>query len=213
LYATEDIDLGDVVLAEKAFVTALSSDKGARATEFIELDVRANGVEENRGGEKFHLALWKSTVDKVSRNPAAAKDFMQLYSRDHEPPVPGHHLNVFQLNKIIRFNGLGVTTNTPRVDASGTPHAEEVGVWTHASRLRHSCIPNIARAFLGDLVVFRATRDIKNGDELTIAFTGMSEDYDIDKASLLEGFGITCGCECAKLKSSPSPRTGSRELR
>jgi hypothetical protein len=41
------------------------------------------------------------------------------------------------------------------------------GIWTKASYLNHSCVSNARRAFIGNMMVVRATRDLAADTELT----------------------------------------------
>ncbi len=41
-----------------------------------------------------------------------------------------------------------------------------IGLWTYVCYMNHRCVPNSMRSFLGDVLISRATRDIRKGEEL-----------------------------------------------
>ena len=66
------------------------------------------------------------------------------------------------------------------------------GVWPHASFINHSCLGNVSRAFIGDLMVVRALRPIRAGEELLFSFcTYKNPDR---KGVLRRGWGFECRC-------------------
>jgi len=63
-----------------------------------------------------------------------------------------------------------------------------------ASRINHSCISNVRRAFIGDLQIIRATCDIPADTELRYWYKDPTGDYD-DMQKGLEHWGFQCTCE------------------
>ncbi|KAH9212202.1 hypothetical protein DL95DRAFT_509558 [Leptodontidium sp. 2 PMI_412] len=64
-----------------------------------------------------------------------------------------------------------------------------------ASRFNHDCFPNIARGFSKeDYIVFRAARDIEDGEELTINYILSPISSEARRALLLDKFGFVCEC-------------------
>ncbi|KAL5321508.1 hypothetical protein ACEPPN_009467 [Leptodophora sp. 'Broadleaf-Isolate-01'] len=64
-----------------------------------------------------------------------------------------------------------------------------------ASRFNHDCFPNIARGFSKeDYIVFRAARDIEDGEELTINYILSPISSEARRSLLLDKFGFVCEC-------------------
>jgi hypothetical protein len=49
------------------------------------------------------------------------------------------------------------------------------GFWRKAAYLNHSCVPNCSRAFIGDMMIIRATCFIPAGTELTHQYLSPDE--------------------------------------
>jgi hypothetical protein len=65
------------------------------------------------------------------------------------------------------------------------------GIWTLASYINHGCVSNVYRAFIGDMMIVRATRDLPPGTELAFWYH-MGDAKDLQEK--LRGWGFTCDC-------------------
>ena len=66
------------------------------------------------------------------------------------------------------------------------------GIWVHASYINHSCTSNARRAFIGNMMIVRASRDMGAGTEITFWYhspDGISARHDKHKH-----WGFVCGC-------------------
>lgn len=70
---------------------------------------------------------------------------------------------------------------------------KSAGIWINASYINHSCLPNIQTAFIGDMMIIRAAKDLDAGSELTYSYTGILGTYD-ERQSGLEHYGFQCTC-------------------
>lgn len=70
---------------------------------------------------------------------------------------------------------------------------KSAGIWIHASYINHSCLPNIETAFIGDMMIIRAAKDLDAGSELTYSYTGLLGAYD-ERQSGLRDYGFQCTC-------------------
>lgn len=70
---------------------------------------------------------------------------------------------------------------------------KSAGIWINASYINHSCLPNIQTAFIGDMMIIRAAKDLDAGSELTYSYTGLLGTYD-ERQSGLEYYGFQCNC-------------------
>jgi hypothetical protein len=80
-----------------------------------------------------------------------------------------------------------------------------MGVWSFISYINHSCISNVSRAFIGDMQIVRATRDLEAGSELLTAYKDVIpfESYG-EAQQRLSHWGFTCDCAlCLDTKATP----------
>ena len=88
----------------------------------------------------------------------------------------------------------------------------EIGLWTHASYMNHSCVPNTMRSFLGDILISRATRDIKSGEEVFQQYVPVKTLVDLRNKQFSESWGFECECKlCATERLSPADKLDKRK--
>ena len=70
------------------------------------------------------------------------------------------------------------------------------GIFLHASRLQHSCVPNVQQAYNATLGMstVHVTRDIKEGEELARSYINHVRNDCEERAELLSRWGFHCGC-------------------
>ncbi|KAK5133836.1 hypothetical protein LTR08_007167 [Meristemomyces frigidus] len=192
LFATRDMDVGEIVLCEKAFCVVWGHEDEALTV--MTYDVRDDMI---RG---FPAGLCKAIVQKVLNNPSQIEKVMDLYGdyqgigkhlimRDSGPVI-----DTFKVHDIVARNAFG-----PGPVYSGGPRAEEdvrnasTGLWIRASYLNHSCVSNSKKEYVGDLMVLRAARPIGAGEEITHSYNE-SGDYDARTAALKTTWGFACTC-------------------
>lgn len=82
-------------------------------------------------------------------------------------------------------------------------YPRSAGVWILASYINHSCLPNIERAFIGDMIVIRAAQDLPAGSELTHSYISILGGYQ-ERQHGLSGYGFRCDCRrCQADKKTP----------
>jgi hypothetical protein len=77
------------------------------------------------------------------------------------------------------------------------------GLWPTASYINHSCIGNVQRSYIGDLLLLRATRHIVAGEELLFNYASCCPGCDTSLAKLRKwGFECHCAlCQARRLTS------------
>lgn len=70
---------------------------------------------------------------------------------------------------------------------------KSAGIWINASYINHSCLPNIQTAFIGDMMIIRAAKDLDAGSELTYSYIGLLGTYE-ERHSGLKHYGFQCTC-------------------
>ncbi|KDQ58529.1 hypothetical protein JAAARDRAFT_34344 [Jaapia argillacea MUCL 33604] len=75
--------------------------------------------------------------------------------------------------------------------------ADRAGIFLQASRFNSSCTPNVNNCWINSkkVISIHALRDIAEGEELYLCYTGMLDVRDKRRRLLKEKFGFDCHCE------------------
>jgi tetratricopeptide (TPR) repeat protein len=160
LFATKEICMGGLILCEKAFMAAYPNDRTLKST----------------------LPVWLNSVQRVIDNPSTSKDLLGLYAgQPYTSPVSAPIIDdvpvvdTFKVSKILDLKGFSYTVGRES-HAYGTSammireSPKSTGLWTHIANANHACLSNAVRSFLGDMIILRAARDIRAGEEITISY-------------------------------------------
>jgi len=169
LFTTTDIKAGEVVMVERAFAIAFTSDL------FAQLQNTYNSNTE-RLSTGPHATLLATLYDRIQHNPKHGAKCLELYSGGYVPAQvdDGKHSPVvdsFHLQAIIEHNAFGCRDVTEEREAS--KEAGEyvgpmelrggLGIWVQASYINHCCVENAHITYLGDMMIVTAVRDIPKG--------------------------------------------------
>lgn len=70
--------------------------------------------------------------------------------------------------------------------------------------MNHSCVPNCARSFMGDMMIIRAVRDIEIDEELTHQYIAPDAVYATRQDKFTQNWNFVCSCKlCAMEMLSP----------
>ena len=189
LFATRDLKVGEVVFVEKATLMPNQYEP-----------VRASA------------ALYAMMVRQLCENPSLAAEVMELYpgqevgygrsGREGEMVDGVPVVDVFLVEGIRTKNCFSAPRSTVE-DTTWRGQVESAGrmakgLWVRASYLNHSCVANTMRSFVGDMLVGRATRDIKEGEELFQQYVPVKPLVDVRNEQFREGWGFECGCVLCK---------------
>ncbi|CAI7642165.1 unnamed protein product [Penicillium discolor] len=175
LFTTEAVKVGDLLLCEKA--VAYATEHPSRPRWHSNLHVNTETGTTIQGGQ---LALASSIIEKLYKNPSSASTITDLHSGGFKQvstgPIDGKPvIDTFQIARIISLNCFGSPTSSrgdhihDALDASRSPERlHNCGIWPYASMINHSCMSNAHRAFIGDMMIIRATTNIPANTELTI---------------------------------------------
>ena len=219
LFATKNITAGELVLVEKAFAVAFESEAGSETHIILNLNT-------NTGRIGSHAVLFYQLVQKMLHNPSQARRALDLFDGGYSPKCTAQTvdgataIDTFQVAAIMEHNAFGCP-NTCTVDELGTKKASKkndpsgsVGIWVVASYFNHACDANVRRAFFGDIMIVRATKDISKGQEIFIPYR--SPEYDYVKTQEAFGkvwkFKCDCGICTAESKTSTTHRKERQAL-
>jgi hypothetical protein len=189
LFATRDLKPGDVVMVEKAFCVVFGQEEDALSA--MTFDVRDEMV------RVFPAGLCKAVVRKLHDNPSQVGKVLDLYS-DYQAPELDNGMSegrrgwvdMWQVHDIVARNAFGPGGSGD----GGKGRGENAGLWIVASYMNHSCVPNAEKEYIGDLMVLRATREIKAGDEVMHTYVQVDSDFEDRRKILLEVWGFVCDC-------------------
>ncbi|KAM0342585.1 hypothetical protein ACHAPU_009440 [Fusarium lateritium] len=206
LFATRDIQPNEIIICEKAFCVAWSHESGTFSA-FV-CDIR-----EDTAMKVYPTGLHKAVVRKLVNNPSQVENVLNLYG-DYEGignkslEVDGLPIiDTFQIHDIIQRNAFGPGQQTEDEDISNA----STGLWIRASYINHSCIPNSKKDFIGDLLIFRATRRITAGEEITHSYDE-SSDYGIRKAMIRKTWNFECRCQLCTVEEAEGEVIRKRRL-
>lgn len=209
LFITRDFEAGELIICEKAFYVAWSHEKDAWTA--MTYDTRDDRI------RAFPAGLTKAIVQKLLNNPSYIEKFMDLYG-DYKGlgkqtiiQEDGPVLDTYQVHDIVSRNAFGPGPVIP--GETETVRNASTGLWLHSAYTNHSCLPNTSKDHVGDLMIFRALRDIKAGEEITHSYDE-SPDYDARQAALMTTWGFTCNCRLCAVESKDDTvvRKKRREL-
>lgn len=199
LFATKDIKHGDVVMVEKAFCVRFGDELGKEYSLLININT-------DRVQFGTHAECLYDTIDKIRHNPGQASEFFELFDggkfkgkqvRSVDGAVV---LDAFQVLAIAELNGFACPSIRSSVDGEEKRGGESTGIWLRASYMNHSCLPNTKRAFIGDMLIVRAVRDIKAGEEILTSYQPASMSFPKRKEKL-GWWGFHCDCRLCQLES------------
>lgn len=213
LFATETLKAGDIIFVEKAFYIAHRDGRDIS----VLINVSTDRV--SLGTQSLRL---QGSIDKMIWNPTLANKYLDLFDggkfgNEKEFKVVDGKVAVdtFRVQSIAELNGFGcprvksrdkwkLKTETSELDQS-------TGIWLQASYSNHSCIPNATRAFIGDMMIVRATRDIPVGGEILMAYANSDKPFDERQKRFKNGYGFKCDCDlCHAEAKVPKITIGKR---
>ena len=195
MFVTRNIAAGEVVMCDKAFAVVWGHDKNALTA--MTYDVRDDRIRVQPVG------LSKAIVQKLLGNSSQIERVMDLFG-DYEGDGKGIFRNedgpivdTFRIHDIVSRNGFGLGNQY----GEGGARNASTGLCTWAAYMNHSCVANTTKDFVGDLMVLRALRPLKAGEEVFISYDE-SSDYDARQAALMTTWGFECKCPlCAAEKA------------
>ncbi|KAJ4251495.1 hypothetical protein NW762_011482 [Fusarium torreyae] len=198
LFATRNLEPNEIVLCEKAFCVAWGYEPETFSA--LVCDVR-----EDAAIKVFPAGLHKRVVQKLLNNPSQVGKLLDLHGvysglGDKLQEINGVPIiDTFQIHDIIQRNGFGPGQQTEDEDVSNA----STGIWIRASYMNHSCVANSKKDFVGDLIIIRATRRIKEGEEITHSYDE-SSDYEVRKSALQRTWGFNCRCSVCQVEETES---------
>ena len=199
LFAKKGFKAGELIMCEKALSVSFDSDVGASNGYAI-----LNSKTQRRATGTTATLLFQ-LVDKLKNSPATAKGFFDLQDDNYTPqvslePIDGAvPVDTFRTLAVLDHNCYGCPTirsssNAAQAQLASSKGYPSSGMWLHASYINHACNGNAMRSFIGDMMVVRATRDIKDGDEICMPYRLPHPDNSVTQEELQKIWGFKCDC-------------------
>lgn len=220
LFATRFIPRGSLVLCEKAFAFPNMSNGEERAHGILfnhNTNTKTKGIAQG--------ALFMHLIQKLYNNPILTSRFFECDSGNYIRSGKEGELvdgipiiDVFLIEAIRLKSGFSYhesyfrqNTRSKGSKSTGTRGDLHTGFWTRAAYLNHSCIPNCARSFVGDIMVLRAICDIPIGTELTQQYTVPEAAFKARQEIFRGNWDFECDCMlCGGERASPDEKHQQR---
>jgi hypothetical protein len=181
LCAITDVPEGTLLLAAKAFALASSDKKTGLMC-----------------GNRMLLLI--EVIRTFTNNPQRTTELYQLDSGEiPREPIPDGIVDINRINRICEINQV-LVENEFREDKCLDPEKLPCGLWTLSAAINHSCVENAIRIFYGDVMMIRALRDLREGEEILINYVPKFRDPR-DRADDLHVLPFTCRCPACQEES------------
>ncbi|KFZ20117.1 hypothetical protein V502_03347 [Pseudogymnoascus sp. VKM F-4520 (FW-2644)] len=218
LFVTKSVKAGDLLLCEKAFAHCYAPEESeAEKSGKSNISILMN-TETNTAFMGTQADLLKSIVQKMYHNPSVASAFTALHHGDYkgvdtttvdQMPI----VDTFQVERTISFNSFGCPISSMNHKDEPESAFHSTGIWIQASYINHSCTSNARRSFIGDMMIVRATRDLKKDTELSFWYHCPSRGIPKDSQNEFKNWGFECSCSiCSDGKSTAPPVPRKREM-
>ncbi|CAH8390155.1 unnamed protein product [Eruca vesicaria subsp. sativa] len=204
LFATKNIVVGTLIFVTKGVAT----ERGILGSE--------------ESGEKAQMIMWKNFVEEVTKSVRRCDRTRRLVSSlstgEEEDSLEIPDISLFRPEAFETYDGLKQDLDMEKllsildvnslvedaVSAKVIGKNKEyygVGLWTLASFMNHSCVPNARRLHVGDYAIVHASRDIKAGEEITSAYFEVLSSPLEKRKEMAESWGFSCKCSRCKFES------------
>ncbi|KAL8837551.1 MAG: hypothetical protein Q9176_005607 [Flavoplaca citrina] len=237
LFTSHNVEAGDLLLCEKAFHCAIDIMQGSFIEDFTAIqhgqgDIGAfmkkpYGSTSSR--EPIHVRLKLGTLHKVYRNPGIYLPALtSLSPRSSQTAItPPSVLDSTLNNQIIEKNKFTTeamgslsalhdmfagqeSSQSPEYSPFKCSPITTCGMWFLACRANHSCLPNVCRAIIGDMLILRAATSIPANTEIFDGYVFASDQYPTRRADLKKTYGFTCECPYCRMDQVVSNKEHAR---
>ncbi|KZT71484.1 hypothetical protein DAEQUDRAFT_749855 [Daedalea quercina L-15889] len=214
--ATRDIQTGDLLLVAKPFSFASAAELQSSV---LQMTMNMLTSRMDRRTQSANVAC---AVAKIYGNPDLHDHVFHLYAGPDYPPPPSthppcpdsdspveldplqpsHRIDIARLESICTHNCFGVMSLRPGgfksqgSEAFGDSDDTPIGLYPLASLFNHSCAPNSSYTFIGNIMVVRAVRAMKLGEEVTLSYMPSDLPYFQRRETLERGWHMTDECDC-----------------
>ena len=211
LFATRRIPAGELIIAEKALGAVYRGEvldlAGGVPELFLDIDTSNSGRAHSQVDTELTWRLMQASCENCVLASAVNKlhGGRQGDASENTPAscasCDGDAVDVLHTEGVIRHNAFGVDNLEEASRARNTGGAAECyvkgsdkGLWNMASFFNHSCMSTCNWFTILDFVFVCASRDVDQGEELTISYMDKLSPYS-ERQKVCESFGFQCKCE------------------
>ena len=202
LFATQDVKAGDIIFCEKAFSTTPPQDGQTQPAHRLSMSNRQLAI-----CGTYDVALWKNVVERATRNKSIAHRLNGLAETVHlayTAPSVGAEDDVFLMYKRVQRSSHAITHTKACAEEANVNMKQ--GLFVHASQINHSCMPNTARADIGDFLVVRTSRAVRAGEQFFSCDIHLFDDYEQTKKFISRSLNRHCECAICVAEEQTSPQ-------
>ena len=195
MVAKEDINLGELILVEKALACKENRKEKGRIGVINLKKLKNNDPSEE-------IDLFMELAQKVTKYPLDNEKFYYLYDGNNlnedinqrkkylENQINGKILiNNEKVNNVIDNNTYQIGRNF------GFFNSVSFGIWGYASLINNDCLPNTMYLGIGDFFILFSTEEIRKGEEITCNYDNFSLTFKDRQKELLNSWGFKCKCK------------------
>jgi hypothetical protein len=175
---TRDVAAGEILFADKAFVLAKKS-------KLPDITVAKLRTCPKQTFEEFWALSDGTTVPDVQ---STATITCARGTIDGQENPSGRKVDADRVRKVLHCNAHAA--GTMDVAKGFADESDVTGLWLLGSMVNHCCRPTATRVFLGDMLICRAARDLKKGEEVTDGYVSLSQPAHARRQSL-QDYGFT----------------------
>ncbi|KAI0139999.1 SET domain-containing protein [Hypoxylon sp. NC0597] len=187
VFATRDIKRAENIMNDAPILCQTFEEEEKADSWYACLKRKFDQLSPENKGKFMSLSYYIDTVDEslFSRVREFLKGYLEIGDDDEE----ALQLEFESFLKIMAI----YLTNTSQMLIN---YEFGAGVFTDFSRINHSCFPNADWSSDGEteLMMVRATRDIAEGEEITITYINELAPLSQRKEHLWRVYGFTCNC-------------------
>ncbi|CZT07041.1 related to TPR domain protein [Rhynchosporium agropyri] len=209
LLTNRALKAGELLLCEKAFAHAYTAGGAQQAGDrdndlTLLVNVERDSITIGAQSELIQMIL-----QKIPKSPSFAPTIMDLHHGSYDSvgfrmvdstPV----IDTFYIERVIALNACGCPlssrlTHTRDMAKDAVREANDkqfhsCSIWPVASYVNHSCNSNARRAFIGDIMIVRATRDLAPDEEIDFWYQVLLAEENDDRQKKLKHWGFRCDC-------------------
>ena len=194
MVAKEDINLGELILVEKALACKEYRQEKGRIGVTNLKKLKSHDPSEE-------IDLFIQLAPKVSKYPLDNEKFYYLYDGKNlnedidqrkkylEDQINGKIIANEKVNNVIDNNKYQIGRNF------GFFNSVAIGIWGYASLINNDCLPNALYLGIGDFFILYSIEEIKKGEEITCSYDNSSLTFKDRQKELLNSWGFKCKCK------------------
>lgn len=122
------------------------------------------------------------------------------------PLISSVDIDVPRIEVVLSLNGFDLTPSFHYVGSTWKEFdgpkmdSESTAIYDLPSFCNHECFPSTAQTMVGDIMLIRASRDLKEGEEATTSLVSTDLSYTMREKRIYDKWGFSCKCRLCKVE-------------